>query len=95
MLTWSMKAPRNSSTTIIMMTTASGVSLSADRLSSRPSVAPDTASDWAKTSEPAMMNRIMVLILAVSTSALATARQSKSAPSTPLTVILFLNSRKK
>ena len=95
MLTWSMKAPRKSSTSIITITTVSGVSFSALICCRSPSVAPEFASAWLNTSEPAMMNRIMVLILAVSRSALPIARHVKSAPSMPVIVIVLLNSRKK
>ena len=95
MLTWSMKAPRNRSTAIIMMTTVRGVRSMAATWRSRPSVAPEFDRAWLNTREPAMMNRIIVLIFAVSSRDFAIARQLKSAPSIPEILIVELNTRKK
>ena len=58
-----MKAPRNSSTPIMMKTTISGVRSIAVTCRRSPSVAPEFANAWLNTSEPAMMNKIMVVEL--------------------------------
>ena len=60
-----------------------GVKSSVSRFLSSPSVAPEADSDWVKTNDPPMMNRIIVLIFAVSISAFHISRRPKSAPSTP------------
>ncbi len=62
---------------------------------SNPSVAPELDRAWLKTSEPAMINKIITLILAVSISDFQISLKVKSAPSIPVMVTIFLKILKK
>ena len=89
MLTWSINAPRKSRTRSIMMTTINGVMFISMTLFSKPFVAPEFASAWLKTKDPAMINKIIVLIFIVSIKAFQISFKLKSAPSMPVILMKF------